>query len=1129
MAEATRSYPDDIALSGPQKGELVDLLVKIFNDYKKLKYALSISEVGIALHTIAPSTEPIHHVMLAVVDKAQAEHWLRVLRDMAVKATDGRGPILATIDSLYRNPAAGGRTDPPPKTGRLLPLTFLYCHVRFAAAPTLDDQGTERRVDALQDRLIAFVSQASGRVPLQQNEGFLATFTSPSAAVEVALAMQRATEDISEEFGELAPVQIGYGLGLRVLPSGTVIGPLSPLVAVVKAIASLADHGQILMTAAVAETVAGASLGIARDRIAWANHGDFVVTSSGELRTLYEVADDRVREPKPPEAANAAHPGQGQLKFAGYELTERLTLTGSTVVYSARQMKEGAAEPVAIKVFLSQRGQDADLRARFLVTPHLLEKIDHPGIIRIREVRDEALPYLVMDWIDGEHLDVAMAEPELLEKDRLALAIKVCDAIAAAHANGILHGDLKPSNIMVRESDGQPVVLDFDQHDWVPTSLTDTTNQAAVGTPLYVAPELITGLLPGGTAANAADQAPPHLPPYDPQMTPASDIYSLGMLLYECFVGRPAFDLGNRQAVLDAHVNADPPLPRIENPDFNLDLEAVLLKAIEKYPAARYQTAAELRDDLEKVMRGEKVAARPNVYNNMMETRARSAMRNIDRWKNEKHITGEEHGRLRRAFDSLLRSGLSAVGESRLTHLHIVALYLSGALLVSGLAFFLLMSAQKPLTQELRIAVGIAIPVASVLAWLQARRVGRFRIAFAIAILSVSSLPLAIANTLYELTPESTFWSTSWSYHRDCAYLGNRDDNCLGPPAPEDPEASAEDDAEPQDMAEAVVKYPNWQTFVGLLTALIWARYVSIRSGTVTLATMSAILLTASYLVALDFIGWRYFYGRNVYHQLGFWLLPLAVIALIYPDVSRALGFSRGRRRKDDLPDPARERERRRLAIPFVNVGTFVLVVACTLIAFNWPGSLHPWLFPGGEDVDIEVMQCLMIAIAGVLFYVVADRVTKRVFPDAVAGYWLLYYTGIVYSIAGLLFADGSSTENVVWMPQWHPPIFSQQMTVAVPLALVLAVLIILDSARLNTRGVMTVGIGLLVTVLWYVQHVFFAKGDGQGWWAYLLIACGSVGLVAIFAVQLRPTQQPDIDDVGERLVREAEKKTGSE
>jgi len=246
-----------------------------------------------------------------------------------------------------------------------------------------------------------------------------------------------------------------------------------------------------------------------------------------------------------------------------YEILSLLGRGGMGVVYRARDRASG--EVVAVKVLIERRASSAK---RFAREAAVLSGLDHPAIVRYgtHGVTEAGEPYLVMEWLEGENLSSRLSRGVLTVDEALALAARVSDALAAAHARGVVHRDLKPSNLFLVNRDvGQVKLLDFgiaQLGDATPMTKTG----ALLGTPGYTAPE----------QARSGSS-----------LTPAADIFALGCVLFEVLAGKPAFEGPNAMAVLAKLIFDEAPLLEAHCPDVPPALAALIARMLEKDPAVR--------------------------------------------------------------------------------------------------------------------------------------------------------------------------------------------------------------------------------------------------------------------------------------------------------------------------------------------------------------------------------------------------------------------------------------------------------------------------------------------------------------------------------------------------------------
>lgn len=297
----------------------------------------------------------------------------------------------------------------------------------------------------------------------------------------------------------------------------------------------------------------------------------------------------------PSELAAPAHPQQ----VGPYRILGTLGEGGMGVVYLAEQ--ERPKRTVALKV-VRPEVMGAALLKRFEFESQVLGRLQHPGIAQVYEAgiaqtgqAGVRTPYFAMEYVRGAALSDFADQSRLDTRGRLALLAKVCDAVQHAHARGVIHRDLKPGNILVTP-DGQPKVLDFGIARATDSDIKATTRTDAgqlVGTLPYMSPEQVAG---------------------DPEaLDTRSDVYTLGVILYELLAGRLPHDLSKKTIVEAARVIADlePPSLAAVAPELRGDVSTIVAKAMEKDRERRYQTASELAADIERYLGDQPISARP--------------------------------------------------------------------------------------------------------------------------------------------------------------------------------------------------------------------------------------------------------------------------------------------------------------------------------------------------------------------------------------------------------------------------------------------------------------------------------------------------------------------------------------
>ncbi len=263
-----------------------------------------------------------------------------------------------------------------------------------------------------------------------------------------------------------------------------------------------------------------------------------------------------------------------------YEIGRLLGRGGMGAVYEAvhRDLKKR----VAIKV-LSAKLASEESKQRFLREGEAASRIQHPNVVDVTDVGVEAgLSYLVMEFLEGEDLSTRLArESSLAPRQTADILLPVCAGLAIAHDEGVVHRDLKPENIfLVRERHGgiEPKVLDFGISKLTGrNAMAMTGTIATFGTPYYMPPEQVRG-------ARQADQR--------------SDVYALGVVIYECVTGRRPFEADNVYTMLHAIGAGEYPAPRKVRPELPLELEAVIVRAMRLEPADRFPTVRHLASAL---------------------------------------------------------------------------------------------------------------------------------------------------------------------------------------------------------------------------------------------------------------------------------------------------------------------------------------------------------------------------------------------------------------------------------------------------------------------------------------------------------------------------------------------------
>ncbi len=271
-----------------------------------------------------------------------------------------------------------------------------------------------------------------------------------------------------------------------------------------------------------------------------------------------------------------------------FTVLEQLGRGAFGTVYKARDPE--LQRLVAVKVPRAGSFATAEEEERFLREARAAAQLSHPGIVPVLEIaHDGGVPYIVSEYVEGLTLADVLTGRRPAFRESAELVAAVADALDYAHRRKIVHRDVKPSNLLIDHA-GAPHVTDFGLARRGEGEITVTLDGQILGTPAYMAPEQAAG---------------------DQQRVDArSDVYSLGVVLYELLAGELPFR-GNQRMLLHQVLNDEPRPPRSLNDRIPRDLETVTLKAMAKEPAHRYATAQELADDLSRFLRGEPIRARP--------------------------------------------------------------------------------------------------------------------------------------------------------------------------------------------------------------------------------------------------------------------------------------------------------------------------------------------------------------------------------------------------------------------------------------------------------------------------------------------------------------------------------------
>jgi eukaryotic-like serine/threonine-protein kinase len=274
-----------------------------------------------------------------------------------------------------------------------------------------------------------------------------------------------------------------------------------------------------------------------------------------------------------------------------YELGQVLGRGGMAEVYLAHDTRLGRT--VAVKTLRADLARDPSFQARFRREAQSAASLNHPAIVAVYDTGEDyidgvSIPYIVMEYVDGSTLrELLHSGRKLLPERAMEMTVGILQGLEYAHRNGIVHRDIKPANVMLTRN-GQVKVMDFGiARAMGDAGMTMTQTAAVIGTAQYLSPEQAKG----------------------EQVDARSDLYSTGCLLYELLTVRPPFIGDSPVAVAYQHVREDPQAPSVFDPEITPEMDAIVLRALVKDPNYRYQSADEMRADIEACLDGQPVGA----------------------------------------------------------------------------------------------------------------------------------------------------------------------------------------------------------------------------------------------------------------------------------------------------------------------------------------------------------------------------------------------------------------------------------------------------------------------------------------------------------------------------------------
>ncbi|MBN1766748.1 MAG: DUF2157 domain-containing protein [Sedimentisphaerales bacterium] len=403
-----------------------------------------------------------------------------------------------------------------------------------------------------------------------------------------------------------------------------------------------------------------------------------------------------------------------------YQILHVIGQGAGGMVFKARDVKLNKF--VAIKCPVNKDQQQRLLAA--FTEARTQAKINHPNVAEVYSLCDNPeLPYLVMEYVDGRPVNEAVEGKSL--EDILDIFKQILIGVKSLHARNIVHRDLKPGNIMV-DNAGRVKILDLGIAGHIEVSSEECNQRTPIaGTPAYIAPEQSRG----------------------ESLTPAMDVFSLGIILFELLTGRRPFNGSSSYGIIQAIRQSDPPLPRALNGSIPGSLQAVCLSALEKDPQRRYPGAREFLMDLERFMQGEPVVANPTMLQDILEHGVDRHINDLVRWQQDHLISTRESDYFISRYERLQQREEQWVLDSRRISFSQVILHLGAwACVVS--AFLMLYFTWGQLTRWQRIVLPLGILIvltcAGELLWQYRSR----RVALVLLMAACLIWPILISTTL---------------------------------------------------------------------------------------------------------------------------------------------------------------------------------------------------------------------------------------------------------------------------------------------------------------------------------------------------------------------------------------------
>jgi serine/threonine protein kinase len=632
----------------------------------------------------------------------------------------------------------------------------------------------------------------------------------------------------------------------------------------------------------------------------------------------------------------ASQPVAAPPRLDGFRTLECLGAGGGGTVYKLEDLKLGRF--VAAKVLRREGGLQATAE-EMLSEARSLALFDDPRIVRVFEIRSSnELPVILMEHVDGFELD--RIGPSLEFRQRARIVIEVAEAIHRAHELGIQHRDLKPANILL-DANLQPKILDFG------LSSGEAMAGHGRGTLAYMAPEQLD---------------------HRCQLDARTDIYALGVVLYELLCGARPYRGSSSDELMAAIRGGEPQLPAELEPEVPEPLQAIALKAMEREPDQRYTSAHEMAADIQRFLDNRPVLARPSLYHSLLGRRTHSHLEQIREWLRLRLIYPHEASDLKAAYQRLHSREDDWIALSRTLSFSQIALYLGAFLLLcGGLLYFqgYLLEVVQGLTRPALI-LGAPFAGLNITAFALLRR-QRKAVAVAFFLAAAALLPLLLIILLRE--------------------------GGLWPAAPDDPN---------QLLSDGWIS--NRQLQVATLIATVWSAWLALRTRTVALSTTCTLLAVLLHLAVLTDAGLRQWLESGSWDRLAFWLLPLT-------GVLSAMGYS------------LEARKRPFFARPMYTAGALLLVSALELLALDGKLCAHIGITLAPfqpETVDSPLLLDTLAAMTlnGVLIYLTAWLLERFGSSLMAATARLLYILSPFAILEPICYLNGVAeySERFLWL-----------------------------------------------------------------------------------------------------------------